>query len=198
MWINRQMICPSLMFVILSMNKNGTHLIFSGWSQAWWINLIGFQLAWWLSVLYGNQALPFVAVLIAVHLLFHSTPKVELFVLVSCTLLGMLVDASLTLTGIFVFAHDHAWPPVWLALLWLSFAATLRQGLHWFKGRYLLSALVGSLAGAASYLAAGRLGAVSFGVTEIEAALLLALIWMMLFPALMKLASAMEEHRVSA
>ncbi len=192
------MICLPLLFVTLSMNNNRTYLFFSGWSETWWINLIGFQLAWWLSVLYGNQALPIVAALIAVHLLLHSTPSVELIVLVSCALLGMLVDTVLTRSGIFVFTQDHAWPPVWLVLLWLSFSATLRQGLHWFKGRYLLSALVGSLAGAASYLAAGRLGAVIFGVTEIEAALLLALIWMMLFPALMKLASAMEKQRVLA
>lgn len=192
------MICLPLLFVTLSMNNNRTYLFFSGWSETWWINLIGFQLAWWLSVLYGNQVLPIVAALIAVHLLLHSSPKIELVVLVSCTLLGMVVDTSLTHTGVFVFTQGHAWPPLWLALLWLSFSATLRQGLHWFKGRYLLSALVGSLAGAASYLAAGRLGAVSFGIAEIEAALLLALIWMMLFPALMKLVSAMEDQRVLA
>ena len=198
MRIKHLMICHLLLFVTVSMNNNGTYLIFTGWSEAWWINLIGFQLAWWLSVLYGNQALPFVAVFIAVHLLLHSTPKVELFVLVSCTLLGMVVDTWLTYSGVFVFAQGHAWPPLWLALLWLSFSATLRQGLHWFRGRYLLSALAGSLAGTGSYLAAERLGAVSFGIAETEVALLLALIWMLLFPALMKLSSALEDHRVLA
>ena len=177
------------------MNSDRTCLATAGWSESWWVNLIGFQVAWWSCILYGDRAIPLVLVLLAVHLLMHGRPWVELTVVISCATLGMVVDVVLTHLGVFVFQPGFLQPPLWLFFLWLAFSATLRQGLHWFSGRHLMSAMAGSIGGSSSYLAAGYLGAVSFGMAELRVVLLLGLVWMLLFPALMKLADALGGRR---
>ncbi len=171
--------------------------MFSGLSQFWWVNLAGFQLAWWLCILMGDDALWIVVALLVMHLAGHRKPLVECLVITSCATLGFAVDTFLTLYGVFVFGSGQGWPPLWLFMLWLAFSATLRQGLAWFSGRYLFSALAGSLVGALTYLAAGRLGAVSFGLTGLQVAVMLALEWLLLFPALVKLADAVGGWRVT-
>lgn len=172
--------------------------MFSGLSQFWWVNLAGFQLAWWLCILMGNDALWVVIALLVLHLLGHRKPLAECLVVTSCAVLGFAVDTFLTRYGVFIFSSGQGWPPLWLLLLWFAFSATLRQGLTWFSGRYRISALAGSLLGTLTYLAAGRLGAVSFGFAELEVAALLALVWLLLFPALLKLADIVGGWHVKA
>ena len=87
---------------------------------------------------------------------------------------------------------------LWLVLLWLGFAATLRQCLRFFSRRYLLSAAAGSVAGALTYWAAINLGAADFGFAVVPSLILLAVVWMALFPALMSLADRLEGDRVQA
>lgn len=172
--------------------------MFSGLSQFWWVNLAGFQLAWWLCILMGNDALWLIVALLVLHFAGHRKPGVECLVVTSCAALGFAVDTFLTLYGVFIFSSEQSLPPLWLFLLWFAFSATLRQGLAWFSGRYLISALAGSLAGTLTYLAAGRLGAVSFGPAELQVAGLLALVWLLLFPALVKLADIVGGWRATA
>ncbi|WP_339643386.1 DUF2878 domain-containing protein [uncultured Porticoccus sp.] len=170
--------------------------MFSGISECFWVNLAGFQFIWWLSVLLGNSAAPVVLLLLALHIAFHSQPVGEIHVLLVCAILGFTVDALLTLGGVFVFSQDNPWPPVWLVLLWLGFAATLRQCLRFFSRRYLLSAAAGSVAGALTYWAAVNLGAADFGFAVVPSLMLLAVVWMALFPALMLLADRLGGDRV--
>lgn len=172
--------------------------MFSGLSQSWWVNLAGFQLAWWLCILMGNDALWMVFALLVMHLIGHRKPAVESAVITCCALLGFAVDTFLTVYGVFIFGSGQGWPPLWLFLLWFAFSATLRQGLAWFSGRYVHAAVAGSLVGTLTYLAAGRLGAVSFGIAELQVALILALVWFLLFPALVKLADTLGGWRVTA
>ncbi|WP_438950805.1 DUF2878 domain-containing protein [Porticoccus sp.] len=169
--------------------------MFSGISERFWVNLAGFQLIWWSSVLLGNSAAPIVLVLLALHLAFHRQPLLETRVLIFCALLGFIIDALLTLGGVFVFDRGQPWPPVWLVLLWLGFAATLRQCLRFFSGRYLLSAVTGSVAGALTYWAAINLGAADFGFAVVPSVVILAVVWLGLFPALMLLADWLGGHR---
>lgn len=172
--------------------------MFSGISECFWINLAGFQLIWWLSVLLGNSAAPVVSILLALHIAFHSQPLLEARVLILCGMSGFIVDALLTAGGVFVFDQDNLWPPVWLALLWLGFAATLRQCLRFFSRRYVLCAAGGSVAGALTYWAAVNLGAAGFGFAVVPSLMILLVIWFLLFPALMLLADWLGGRRVQA
>lgn len=199
-WINHYppLICDLFSLVLQIMNSNRTCLATPGWSESWWVNLLGFQVAWWSCILYGDRAIPLVLVLLALHLLMHGSPRVELKIIIGCAILGLAVDAALTGLGVFVFAPGFFQPPLWLLALWLAFSATLRQLLHWFSGRYLVSAIAGSVGGSSSYLAAGYLGAVSFGVAQLHVTLMLGLVWMLLFPALMKLADTLGGRYVTS
>lgn len=172
--------------------------MFSGISEGFWINLAGFQFIWWLSVLLGNSAAPVVLLLLALHLAFHTQPLREIRVLLVCAILGFTIDALLTLGGVFVFNQGNPWPPVWLVLLWLGFAATLRQCLRFFSSRYLFSAAVGSVAGTLTYWAAVNLGAADFGFGVVPSLTILVAVWLWLFPALMLLADWLGGHRVQA
>ncbi len=161
-----------------------------------WINLAGFQLIWWMSVLLGNAALPWVFMMLALHLVFHPERTSEASVMLICALCGIIVDGVLTLLGVFRFAEAGLILPFWLLALWLAFCATLRQGLIWFRGRYLLAALSGGLSAALTYMAAAKLGAVELGFTDGQTFLLLTLIWSGLFPLLLLLSQRLERNYV--
>ncbi|WP_415903309.1 DUF2878 domain-containing protein [Neptuniibacter sp. QD29_5] len=161
-------------------------------SERFWVNAIGFQLVWWLSILYGNDAVIVVSFIICLHLIFHSDPVLETCIVFSLAALGFVVDSVLTLYGVFEF-DNSSFPPFWLLLLWMGFVATLRHSLAFFNNRLLLSALVGAIGGSSTYIAAAKLGAVSLGFSMLSSFLILAAIWLLLFPFLMYF-----SHRLGA
>ncbi|MDO6595047.1 DUF2878 domain-containing protein [Neptuniibacter sp. 1_MG-2023] len=172
--------------------------MFSGISQNVWVNLIGFNLIWILSVLYKNEAVLVVSIFLLLHLLLHTDPITEAFILVIVTLLGYSLDSVMTLLGVYWFENNSAndlriFAPLWLALLWLSFAATLRQSLSFFSNKIKLSGIAGGFSGGFSYFAAANLGAVSFPLGDFVTVLMVAVIWAFLFPLLLVLTSYIER-----
>lgn len=158
--------------------------MFSGASQNFWINLIGFQLIWWICVLFGNTWLVIVWLLVALHLFFHREPVTELFSILICATIGFVIDTLLTLNGIFMFQNHSEFPSAWLFALWISFSATLRQSLKFFTKHYTLAAILGALGGSGAYLTAEQFGQFDFGLPLWNTGLLLAFIWSVLFPLL--------------
>ncbi|MBV1788168.1 DUF2878 domain-containing protein [Marinobacterium sp. D7] len=150
-------------------------------------NLIGFQLCWWLAVLLQQQSLPWLILLLCAHLLLHSDRMGELRLILIAATLGYVVDSLLLLGGVFQFEHSPTLPPFWLALLWCCFAATLRQGLKPLASHPYLSALLGGAAGSGSYLLGARLGAVELRYSDSTTVLILASIWALLLPVLLRL-----------
>lgn len=169
---------------------------FRGLSENIWVNLLWFQLLWWLSILMADSARWPVLLLLVAHLLMHRHLFTEALVVVACGCAGFFVDSVLTFLGFFRFSPDSGLPPFWLFLLWLGFAATLRQGLKFFFGRWYLAMSLGAVAGAATYFAAAELGAVTLGWTDIESLLLLAAIWALLFPGLLWMSQTLGRRYV--
>ena len=167
-----------------------------GLSENIWVNLVGFQLLWWLSIMLADAARWPVLLLIVAHLLMHRQLFSETLVIIACGCAGFVVDAVLTLLGFFRFSPDSGLPPFWLFLLWLGFAATLRQGLKFFVGRWYLAMLSGAVAGTATYFAAAGLGAVTLGWSDSESLFLLGTIWALLFPGLLWLSQALGRRYV--
>lgn len=168
--------------------------MFSGISQNFWINLIGFQIIWWVCVLFGNTWLAITWALLGCHLLFHREPISEACYILICATIGFGIDALLTFKGIFIFQESafqdsslkesSSIPPLWLFALWISFSATLRQSLGFFSKHYVLAAILGAVGGSGSYLTAEKFDQVSFGFTTWHTGFLLAFIWLILFPLL--------------
>lgn len=167
------------------------------YSEIAWVNFLGFQLVWWSCVLLGNSAVPVVLVALALHLYFHSQPRREAALVLVAACLGIVVDSALTLLGVFQFPNDTWLIPLWLIVLWFGFCATLRQGLNFLDGRYLVGAALGAIGGSTSYLSAAKLGAVELGLSWISTTVILTLIWALLMPTLLYCRHCLEVRHAS-
>ena len=166
------------------------------------INLIAFQLCWLAAVLGAAAGMPWLGVLFAalwlpahVHAAKPSS-AVELKLIVAAGLLGFAVDSLLVLLGFIDFppqARLGAPTTAWMVVLWLGFAATLRHVLGWLRGRYLLGAFLGALAGPFAYWSGWKLGAVV--LTQPVASLVaVGLAWLLVMPALLRLVARLERN----
>lgn len=168
--------------------------LFTGASQNFLTNMLGFNLIWALSIFLGNPAVPAVLALLLLHFLYHRDLQAEMHVVLITGLLGYAVDCSLALAGVFVFTEVQGITPLWLLFLWFGFCATLRQSLAFFTRYFWLSIPAGAIFGSFAYLAAERFGAVSFGLPWFDSAILIAAIWALLFPLLLWLSQVVGEY----
>ena len=176
-------------------------------------NLIAFQLCWLAAVLGAAAGMPWLGVLFAalwlpahVHAAKDSA-SVELKLVVAAGLLGFAADSLLVLSGFMSFppqARLGAPTTLWMVVLWLAFAATLRHVLGWLRGRYLLGALLGAVAGPFAYWSGSKLGAVvltdsAASPTASPTASLIAVgvVWLLAMPTLLWLVAFLERNGAS-
>ncbi|MDI3324105.1 DUF2878 domain-containing protein [Pontibacterium granulatum] len=174
-------------------------MFFTGLTQIFWVNLVGFQMVWWLSILGRDTTQSIIFLLLVIHLMLHARPRHELKVVIICGILGYAIDTALTYAGVFVFKEHGGGvylPPLWLLLLWFGFSATLRQSLVFFVDKLPLASVCGAIAGSLTYLAAVNLGAVQLGYSTHTSAYLIAVIWAILFPFLVWLSDRLGEFHV--
>ncbi|RVU29463.1 DUF2878 domain-containing protein [Neptunomonas marina] len=169
-----------------------------GWSERFWVNAIGFQAVWWGSILLGDTAAFAVLALLALHFACHSQPMVEARVVIASGVVGFSVDSFLTIAGVFTFPSLLlSLPPIWLLFLWFAFSATLRNSLSVLRKYRVLASVLGAVAGASTYIAAAKLGAVELSFGYLATFLLLLPVWAVLFPCLLILTEKLEESYVS-
>jgi hypothetical protein len=148
-------------------------------------NIIGFNVAWFGLVYWGNAFVPIALLMLAVHIVFFMTSYREFFFIVIVTVIGIYVDSLLQYFNFFIFSEDpHI--PIWLMLLWASFATTLSHSLLFLRLSVWLQILAGLLA-PLSYIAGHQFEAVSFGQPLITTYFVLSLIWASLFVLFFKL-----------
>lgn len=166
--------------------------LFSGHSQNFWVNLLGFNLVWSLCIFVGNPAIPIVVCLLVLHLLLHQQFHTELQVVLMTGSVGYCIDCFLTLLGFFRFDSVQGITPLWLLFLWLAFCATLRQSLAYFSRHRVAAALFGAFGGTSAYMAAAHFGAVELGQSFVISSITLGLIWLLLFPLLVWMSKTIE------
>ncbi|WKE63939.1 DUF2878 domain-containing protein [Gallaecimonas kandeliae] len=149
-----------------------------------WLNLLLFQLAWLAAVLWQSPWA--VAALLALHLALSPKRRNDALLMAALVLAGLAVDGSLSAAGVLDFGPGP-WPvPPWLLALWAAFGMLPNHGLAWLKTRPWLAAVLGALGGPFAYWAGVRLGAVSFGWPLGSSLAVLALVWALLLPLLMR------------
>lgn len=148
------------------------------------LNVIGFQLSWIACVAGGTLwAIPVCAAFFAWH--WQVKKPAEPALVAAFAVTGILFDTALYQAGLLKFpGHSLFVIPVWLMLLWVAFACTLRHSLDWLLQRPWLAALLGLLAAPWSYYAGELLGAVN---TTPEALLLIGIGWGMLMFSIARL-----------
>jgi len=140
---------------------------------------------WLLAVLGGDTYAYAGLVLLLVHLFFSPVRGDDLRMMAFLLFTGLLVDGALQQIGFFSFAETGFPIPRWLMIIWLGLAITPHHSLAWLKHRPLLSLLFGALGGPAAYWAGTRLGAATFNWPLSQSLLTLAVIWALLWPAVM-------------
>ena len=127
-------------------------------------NILWYQAIWFLAILLGEAAVTPIFMLLTWHIARSADRSAEFIVMLGCGALGYATDALLAATGLYQFPSGSGDlpAPLWLLGLWLGFAGTLRHSLAPLAQRPLLLATLGLVGAPTSYLAATRLGAVSF------------------------------------
>lgn len=146
------------------------------------MNIVGYQAIWFGSILVGNSFVPVAVLLVLLHCLACVEPRREMTVLLTCTALGFMCDSLLAVAGVYYFEPTPAMlpAPLWLAVIWLGFAATLRHGLSFAIAKPVLGVSLAFVGAPLSYLAAARLGAVEFPLGPLVTAAIVAGIWVVL------------------
>lgn len=165
------------------------------------INFAVFDVGWLVCVLSGKHDRPWLAavataVVVGANLWMLDGRRLEYLRLLGLVLLiGVCVDSANLLMGVFAVTGSTRFPylcPLWLAALWVAFGTTLRGSLSWLAGRYGLSAVLGAVAGPASYAGGASLGAATLAPNRVFSIAVLAVTWALLMPLLVWLAHGHE------
>jgi hypothetical protein len=85
--------------------------------------------------------------------------------------------------------------PIWLALLWPLLATTLNHCLAWSARPWWLASVLGAIGGPVSYYAGTQLATVSLPLGFWTSMLILAAVWVVVFPLLHWLAQYFRVPR---
>lgn len=149
------------------------------------INVLIYQAVWFLAILKANQGALIGLVLLTLHLASSRCRMADLKMMGFLLFLGLLVDGTLHQIGFFSFTPSGFPIPFWLMIIWVGLAITPHHSLEWMKQRLLLAAFFGALGGPAAYWAGARMGAATFNWPLLTSLLFLAVLWSLLFPAIM-------------
>ena len=156
--------------------------------QAGWLACI-FGAAWlhpWLGVALGTATL-------AAHVMLAERRRDEWRLACLVGLIGILVESTQIAAGTLRFTQGVVvgWlPPVWLVLLWMQFAGTLRYSLRWVTERTSTAVLFGAIGGPLAYVAVSRLAIVQFHPDMWRSLVLLSVLWGLAVPAAARAARA--------
>ena len=148
----------------------------------WLINLVLFQATWFVSAIYTDRAWPCLIAIVLLHLLLSPTIKEDIRLLILLPI-GVAVDKVLIDLGVFHTSAEVF--PLWLMLIWVMFIISFNHSLKWLMAMPLaLSALIGAIAGPLSYRLGAEIGALEWGVGELNGLLILSAVWAVLLPSL--------------
>ncbi|WP_165904970.1 DUF2878 domain-containing protein [Parashewanella curva] len=122
-----------------------------------------FNLMWLGCVKYGNNVAPFVLVWAIVHLWMSSKPWQQLALVSFVTFVGIFVDTVLMHAGFFQFPNQGEIIPLWLAMMWLSFALTINGCLSLLTRSKVLQWIFGMVFAPLAYWGGISMSDASFG-----------------------------------
>lgn len=163
------------------------------------INVLGFKVGWLSSVIGGAREMPWLGpavlvVVLALHLRQAKRPDLELGLVVACGIIGVWFDSMLAASGWVSYPSGQIDPhlaPYWIVAMWMLFATTLNRSMSWLKGRLVLAAVMGAIAGPLSYLAGSRLGGIEFEA-PLAATIALSVGWAVIMPVVVSLADRLN------
>ena len=162
-----------------------------------WINMLLYQ-ATWVAAVAGAGAgrwwpgVVVFAVFASWQLAVSAWRRADTCLIVAVGLLGFAIDSIFAQTGLMHFSTALPWPllaPVWMVVLWTSFALALNHSLAFLQRRPALAAMLGGIGAPLAYWAAARgWQALTFGARPLMTMALVAATWAVLMPLLAALA----------
>lgn len=121
-------------------------------------------------------------ILIGIHFYLSRDRHTEAFVVIACSSIGIAVDSTLYVAGVYQMTESAFWPPIpmWLILIWVGFSSTLRHGLRFLTGRRIVAVLTVSITAPIVYHAAERFGAVLYPIGVVKTSLLISGSWVLM------------------
>jgi len=158
------------------------------------VNLALYQAGWFVCVLGGAHGWPWLGVvaglaLVLAHLALVERRVEEAKFVALAAVAGTAIDSAQQAAGTVAFPSGHyaGWLcPAWLTVLWAQVATLPGHSLAWLAGRPIVSALLGAVGGPLAFLAGERLGGVTFPQGRTVGCAVLALVWGVAFPLLMR------------
>ena len=168
------------------------------------LNFIAFQVGWFSSVLGAARDMPWLGPVVflgvvMLHLRQAKRPELEAGLVLACGIIGTWFDSFLVATSWVTYPSGQFSPflaPYWIITMWMLFATTLNRSMGWLRGRFGLAAILGAVAGPASYVAGQKLGGIVF-LEPVFAIAALAVGWAVLMPVLMMLAERLDGFGLS-
>ncbi|MFT5132219.1 MAG: hypothetical protein ACI9SC_000684 [Gammaproteobacteria bacterium] len=155
-------------------------------------NFILFQTAWFITIFSAVSGHPYIGPVYTVmwmmlHLTFFTDQRFEEWrILFFAAVLGYIFDSLLVYMDVFTFPPQALLgspSTIWMIALWVNLAATLNFSLKWLQGRLVLAALLGAIAGPATYYAGSRIGAIE--LQQAWSLLAISMQWLIAMPLLL-------------
>jgi len=132
-------------------------------------NFVVFQIAWFTCV--GSVArnlsllgLAVIAIAVGIHLISVRHRTNAMLLAAASLLMGLIIESILAMTHATQFDRSAlaiGSAPLWMIAMWALFSTTLNVSMRWLRGKYVLSIVLGAVAGPLSYLAGSKMGALS-------------------------------------
>jgi len=153
------------------------------------LNFAWYQLLWFTAVLGGSDVTYLLALMLVAHLTLVAKRRSEAALMLGAAALGGAFDGLIASAGFYAFAEAPAVLPVpiWLLGIWMGFAGTLRHSMAFMAARPRLLTAAAAVFAPLTYLAAERLGAVTFTHGSVPTAVVIGLSWWALTPMLLRL-----------
>lgn len=158
---------------------------------SWLLNSGLFYLGWILTLkfvlngMYWQGPLLNLAIVI-LHVLRVPNKVFELVLVATIPLMGSLLDTALAFAGILEYVEPYScchWiAPLWVTSLWALFATSINHSLEWAGRNLWMAAVLGGIGGTMSYLAAIKIGAARFMVSDGWGIFYLAIGWAIAMP----------------
>ena len=123
------------------------------------------------------------AALIAFHYAAVADIRSELNRVLPCAALGMGVDFTLAMTGVYDFGASLF--PLWMVCLWFVFPTVLPRAMAFLGEGTWRPIILGAIA-PANYLAGAKFGAVTLPLGDATTMLILVPLWMVMLPLMVK------------
>lgn len=153
------------------------------------LNIILLNLLWIACVLGASNgwlwpSIVSLCILLLITYIYAGINRKDFNAIVFSLIFGSLIDGFLQGSGLLIYAspfHQVSYlPPVWILILWIGFAASIKTGMQWFLYNPVIGTVIMTIGAPVSYYSASRLGAVSITSFE-DAMLVIAVGWLIYF-----------------